>query len=101
MKRGDNTSDGTQINFVSNTYDINRKGDVVVILNTGLNGSSVFMKTGDTGQFTTVFCSIFPTVDGSYLVGMYSVDIRDDRRVFFISQDFTGRVIAYEADPQF
>jgi hypothetical protein len=101
MRRGDVTSDGTQISYVSGTYDINRKGDVAILLNTGLNGNMVFLKTGDTGLFTTVLASLFPTVDNSYLVGIYSVDLRDDRRVFLISQDFTGRVIAYEADPQF
>jgi hypothetical protein len=101
MKVGDFTSDGTQITYVGGTYDINRKGDVVAILNTRLTGNMVFLKTGDTSVFTTVLASIFPTVDNSYLVGIYSVDLRDDRRVFFIAQDFTGRVIAYEADPQF
>jgi hypothetical protein len=100
LKRGDPTSDGTQINFVSGTYDINRKGDVVVVLNTGLNANGIFMKTGDTGSFATVLCSLFPTVDNAYLAGIYSVDLRDDRRVFFNAQDFMGRVIAYEADPQ-
>jgi hypothetical protein len=101
MRRGDFTSDGTQITYVSGTYDINRKGDVAIMLNTSLNGSMVFLKTGDTGVFKTVLASLFPTVDNSYLLGIYSVDLRDDRRVFLIAQDFTGRVIAYEADPQF
>jgi hypothetical protein len=101
MRRGDTTSDGTQITYVSATYDINRNGDVAIVLNTNLNGSMVFLKTGDTGVFTTVLASLFPTVDSSYLVGIYSVDLRDDRRVFLIAQDFTGRMIVYEADPQF
>jgi len=101
LRRGDLTSDGTQISYVTGIYDINRKGDVAIVLYTSFNGSMVFLKTGDTGVFTTVLASFFPTVDNSYLVGIYSVDLRDDRRVFLIAQDFTGRMIAYEADPQF
>ncbi len=98
MRRGDTTSDGTGINSFG-VYDINRQGDVAVVLFTGLNGPSVFVKTAD--RFATAQAAIFPTPDGSFLQGIYSVDLRDDRRVFFLAQDYSGRVIAYEADPQF
>jgi len=100
IKRGDNTSDGTQINGFG-TYDINRLGDVAVTLYTGLNGPSAFLKTGDTGSYFTVQAALFPASDGAYFQGIYALDLRDDRRVFLLVQDFFGRLIAYEADPQF
>ncbi|HYL36878.1 MAG TPA: Ig-like domain-containing protein [Bryobacteraceae bacterium] len=100
VKRGDNTSDGTQISFVG-TYDVNRRGDVAAMMYTGLNGPNVFLKTGDTGSFATVEAAMFPAPDGSYFSQIEAVDLRDDRRVFILALDFTGRVIAYEADPHF
>jgi hypothetical protein len=99
IRRGDTTSDGTQINSFG-TFDMNRLGDVAVTSWTGLNGPSVFLKTAG-GNFATVAAYIFGAPDGSYLWSVSSVDLRDDRRVFVIAQDFSGRVVAYEADPLF
>jgi hypothetical protein len=97
LKRGDIVSDGTGINGIG-AFDINRNGDVAAVLYTGLNGPSIFVKTA-AGGIATVLSPIFPTPDGSYLLGIYAVDLRDDGRVFFIGQDYLGRMIAYEADP--
>ena len=44
--KGDKTSDGTEITFIAN-YDINRSGDVAVIVNTGLTSPNVFLVTAD------------------------------------------------------
>lgn len=99
LKRGDFTSDGTEINFVSSTFDMNRAGDFAVVANTGLSGQNVFLKTAD--GFATVFSSVFPLPEGPYATSIYSVDLRDDRRVYFLSMDNTSRMVVYEATPRF
>ena len=100
LKRGDVTSDGTEITFVNNNFDINRRGDVAAILNTSIGAPEVFLKTA--GGYATVVTALFPPVPGAdFISGVFSVDLRDDRRVFFVIQEFSGRMVAYEADPLF
>jgi hypothetical protein len=99
LKRGDFTSDGTDITFVYSTFDINRVGDAAVILNTNLGGPGAFLKNAN-GYFT-ILSAVFPPADATALIGMYSIDLRDDRRVFMITQTDAGLIEAYEADPQF
>ena len=98
VKRGDFTSDGTEITNVNQQFDVNRGGDFAVSLNTGLGGPNVFLKTAD--SFLTIQSVVFPAPDGPYLTGVYSIDLRDDRRVFFLGMDDSSRVVIYEADPQ-
>jgi hypothetical protein len=98
LKRGEFTSDGTEIGNVNSLFDINRGGDLAVSLNTGLTGQSVFLKTAD--GYSTVQSSAFPFADGSYISGLYAIDLRDDRRVFFLVMDNNSRMVVYEADPQ-
>lgn len=98
MRRGDVTSDGTEITSIG-AYDINRLGDVAAVLYTSIGGPNVFLKTAN--GYSTVQSTVFPTVDGSYLQSIPSVDLRDDRRVYFLALDYLSRMIAYEADPQF
>jgi hypothetical protein len=99
LKRGDFTSDGTEINFVSGTFDMNRAGDFAVVLNTGLSNQNVFLKTAD--GYATVLSSVFPLPGGPFVTAIYSVDLRDDRRVYFVSMDNTSRIVVYEATPRF
>jgi Bacterial Ig-like domain (group 2) len=99
LKRGDFTSDGTDITFVYSTFDINRAGQAAVILNTNLGGPSAFLK--DPNGYYTIQSAVFPPGDTTALIGLYSVDLRDDRRVFLIGQTDAGLMTAYEADPQF
>jgi hypothetical protein len=100
LKKGDVTSDGTEITFVNFNFDINRRGDVAAILNTSMGAPEVFLKTA--GGYATVVTALFPPVPGAdFVSGVFSVDLRDDRRVFFVIQEFSGRMVAYEADPLF
>ncbi len=55
----------------------------------------------DRGQLATVFSSAFPLPDGPYMRSVYSVDLRDDRRIYFIAMDNTSRMVLYEATPRF
>ena len=96
--KGDKTSDGTEITFIAN-YDINRSGDVAVIVNTGLTSPNVFLVTAD--GYYTVSSGLFPPEEGNYLLSIYSVDLRDDRRVYFTAQDYSGRLAVYAAAPLF
>jgi hypothetical protein len=98
VKRGDFTSDGTEITNVNGAYDLNRRGDVALAVNTGLGGPNVFLKTAD--GFLTIQSAVFPGPDGPFMMGVYSIDLRDDRRVFFVGMDNTSRIVVYEADPQ-
>jgi hypothetical protein len=98
LKRGDITSDGTEISNVNFLFDINRRGDLAVSLNTGLSGQNLFLKTMD--GYSTVQSTAFPGPDGLYITGLYAIDLRDDRRVFFLAMDNTSRMVVYEADPQ-
>jgi len=97
LKRGDVTSDGTEITFVSSGFDINRKGDVAVNLNTGMGGPNIFLKTA--AGYLTVCSAVFPSPDGSIVTAVYTLDLRDDRRVFFTAMDNLSRMVLYEADP--
>jgi len=99
LKRGDVTSDGTEISFVSSTYDINRNGDAAVSVNTGMGNPNIFLKTAN--GYSTVHSAVFPGPDGPYVTSIYSIDLRDDRRVFFLAMDHTSRMVVYEADPLF
>jgi hypothetical protein len=99
IKRNDVTSDGTEITNVNNQFDVNRRGDTAVVVNTGLGFPEVFLKAPD--GFATVLSILFPPPGGDYVQSVYSIDLRDDRRVFLIVQEFSGRMVAYEADPQF
>jgi hypothetical protein len=99
LRPGELTSDGTEINNMF-TLDVNRKGDVALYGNTaGLGNPSVFLKTAD--GIYTVQSPVLQPEDGYYLLGIYSLDLKDDRRVFFVAQDWSGRMAVYEADPQF
>jgi hypothetical protein len=98
VKRYNVTSDGTEITSL-NTFDVNRKGDVAFVANTSLGGPNVFLKTAD--GFFTVHSGPFPSDEGTYLLSAFSVDLRDDRRVYYIVQDSFGRMVAYAADPLF
>jgi hypothetical protein len=99
VKRNDLTSDGTEITNVNNQFDVNRRGDAAVVVNTGLGFPEVFLTAPD--GFATVLSILFPPPGGDYVQSVYSIDLRDDRRVFLIVQEFSGRMVAYEADPQF
>ncbi len=99
LKRGDFTSDGTEITNVSSNFDLNRAGDFAIAVNTGLANQNIFLKTAD--GFATVFSSAFPLPDGPYMWSVYSVDLRDDRRIYFIAMDNTSRMVLYEATPRF
>jgi hypothetical protein len=99
LKRGDFTSDGTEVNNVNSAYDMNRNGDAAVVVNTGLGGPSIFLRTAN--GFSTVHSVMFPAADGPSLIGIYAIDLRDDRRVFFTAMDNTSRMVIYEADPKF
>ena len=79
-------------------YDLNRRGEVAVVVNTGLAGPDVFLKTAD--GFLTIQSAIFPEPDGPYMTAIYSVDLRDDRRIFFLGMDNNSRLVVYEADPK-
>ena len=99
LKRGDFTSDGTDITFVYNTFDINRVGDVAVILNTNLGGPGAFFK-----ERQWLFHHPIRDLPARRCYSgdrNYSIDLRDDRRVFMITQTDSGLIEAYEADPQF
>ena len=98
VRRYDISSDGTEITSL-NSFDVNRKGDIALIANTSFGGPNVFLKT--TEGFLTVQAAPFPSEEGNYLLNVNSVDLRDDRRVFFIAQDSFGRMVAYAADPLF
>jgi hypothetical protein len=99
LKRGDVTSDGTEITFVYSSYDINRNGDAAVAVNTGLGGPDIFLRTGN--GYSTIYSAVFPAADGPYITNIYALDLRDDRRVFFLAMDHNSRMVAYEADPLF
>lgn len=97
MKRGEITSDGTELNSIG-TFDVNRNGDVAAVLFTqGLGGPSIFVKRGD--QYTTVNAALFP-LDKTTFRNVYSLDLRDDGRLFFSAMDFNDRIILYAADPR-
>jgi hypothetical protein len=98
LRRGDFTSDGTEISNIG-TFDMNRNGDFAISLNTGLANQNVFLKTAD-GYFT-VISAAFPFADGPYIWSITSVDLRDDRRVYFLAMDNTSRLALYEATPRF
>jgi hypothetical protein len=97
VKRGDVTSDGTEINSVFSAYDLNRNGDAAVAVNTGLGSPNIFVKNAK--GFSTVQSAVFPGPDGPYITSIYSIDMRDDRRIFFVAMDNTSRMVIYEADP--
>jgi hypothetical protein len=78
---------------------MNRAGDFAVALNTGLANQNVFLKTAD-GYFT-VISAVFPFSDGPYIWSINHVDLRDDRRVYFLAMDNTSRMGLYEATPRF
>ena len=97
-RRGEISSDGTETTSL-NSFDVNRKGDIAVVANTNLGGPNVFLKTAD--GYYTVQSAPFPPEDGVFLVGDYTVELHDDRRVYFVGQDYLGRMVVYAADPQF
>lgn len=99
LKRGDITSDGTEITSVNSNYDINRNGEAAVSVYTGMGGPNIFLKTSS--GYSTVESVIFPGPDGPFVTSIYSIDLRDDRRVFFLAMDHTSRMVIYEADPVF
>jgi hypothetical protein len=99
VKKGEVTSDGTELSFLNPVYDLNRRGDFAFSAYTGLGGPSVFLKNSD--GFLTIDSAIFPEPDGPYASSIYSIDLRDDRRVYFLAMDNTSRIVVYEADPQF
>ncbi len=96
--RGEITSDGTELNAIG-SYDINQKGDIAASLFTqGFGGPSIFLKGAD-GGYITVNAVLFPMFDGNTLRTVFSVDLRDDGRIFFTGMDYNDQVFVYEADP--
>jgi hypothetical protein len=97
VKRGDYTPDGTELTSLG-TLDVNRNGDVGFVGFTSLGGPSVFVKTPH--RFLTVQPVLFPVADGAFLRTVFSIDLRDDGRLYFTAMDFWDRLLAYEARPQ-
>ena len=97
ITRGESSSDGTEVNSIG-PFDVNRKGEVAAVIYTsGLGGPSLFLKNAN--GYTTINAALFPLLDGTTFRVIFSVDLRDDGRVFFIGMDFNDKMVVYEADP--
>lgn len=93
---GDLSSDGTLVAFVG-PYDVNRKGEVAaVVFTNGLGGPTIFFR--DANGYSTVVTSLFPW-DATVVRSIYSIDLKDDGRIFFTGLDDFDRLLVYEADP--
>jgi len=96
LRSGDVLTNGAVLaNF--NVFDVNRRGDALVVTNDGGQALTVVTAAGN----RIVHQLTYPTRDGTYLRQFVSGELRDDGRVYFTAMDFFDRVIAYAATPQY
>lgn len=96
LRSGDALVNGAVLsNF--NLFDVNRRGDALVVTNEGGQALTVFTASSP----RIVHQLTYPTRDGNYLRQFVNAELRDDGRVYFTALDFFDRVIAYAATPQF
>jgi hypothetical protein len=99
MNRGDVMPNGAAIYYL-NGFDVNRAGDVAFVAQVS-GGSVIGLRTID-GNYHLVHITSEPTDAGDILPYYnFSVNLQDDRKVYFTGIDIFDRNLLYLADPLF
>lgn len=102
MKRGDVMPNGPEINFINGNFAANARGDIACQVYTN-GGFSVLMRTAD-GVNRLVYNVGDVTEAGDIFAGNnvgFELDLRDDRRLYFISTSIYDQQVLYLAEPLF
>jgi hypothetical protein len=99
--RGDVMPNGSETNFVWSRFDVNRNGDIACIVNMN-SGQAILVRDKD-GNSHFVYLTSHPDVETAPLVqfGNTSLDLRDDRRLYFTAIDSLDRHVLFLAEPKF